>query len=64
MDRLGDGVAVRILIGITAGPPPVIMFTFGASMCSVRLTVGITADPTAAGVRSIAVMPAYLHFSA
>ena len=33
------------------------MLTFGASRCSRRLAGGITAGPTAAGVRSIARMP-------
>jgi hypothetical protein len=34
------------------------MFTFGAPTFSPRLTLGITKGPTAAGVKSIARMPA------
>ncbi len=45
-------------IGIVAWPPQVIMLTFGASVSWSRLTDGITAGPTAAGVRSTARMPA------
>ena len=45
-------------IGIVAWPPQVIMLTFIASRCSLPLTGGITAGPTAAGVRSIARIPA------
>ncbi len=45
-------------IGIVAWPPQVIMLTFIAATCSSPLTGGITAGPTAAGVRSIARMPA------
>jgi hypothetical protein len=45
-------------IGIVACPPHVTMFTFIRLMCSVRLTGGTTYGPIAAGVRSIALMPA------
>src|SRR6478609_10739936 len=45
-------------IGIVAWPPQVIMLTFIAATCSWPLTGGVTAGPTAAGVRSIARMPA------
>ena len=45
-------------IGIVAWPPQVIMLTFIAPTCSLPLTGGITAGPTAAGVRSTARMPA------
>ena len=45
-------------IGIVAWPPHVTMLTFIRSRCSVRLTGGTTYGPTAAGVRSIARMPA------
>ena len=45
-------------IGIVACPPQVIMLTFIAETCSSPLTGGMTAGPTAAGVRSIARMPA------
>ena len=45
-------------IGIVAWPPQVIMLTFVAATCSSPLTGGMTAGPTAAGVRSIARMPA------
>src|ERR1700693_4747996 len=45
-------------IGIVACPPQVIMLTFGASRCARRLAGGIPAGPTAAGVRSIARIPA------
>ena len=45
-------------IGIVAWPPQVIMLTLGALECSSRLTDGMTAGPTAAGVRSTARMPA------
>ena len=53
-------VAARLTaatIGTVAWPPQVIMFTFGASRCWSRFTVGTTFGPRAAGVRSIAVMP-------
>ena len=56
-----DTVAARdtaATIGIVAWPPQVIMLTFIAPTCSWPLTGGITAGPTAAGVRSIARMPA------
>src|SRR3954454_20782591 len=45
-------------IGIVAWPPQVIMLTFIAARWSAPLTGGITAGPTAAGVRSTARMPA------
>ena len=45
-------------IGIVAWPPQVIMLTLSAPACSSPLTAGITAGPTAAGVRSTARMPA------
>ncbi|SKX84083.1 Uncharacterised protein [Mycobacteroides abscessus subsp. abscessus] len=45
-------------IGMVACPPQVIMLVFGASRCSRRLAGGTTAGPTAAGVRSTAMMPA------
>ncbi len=45
-------------MGIVAWPPQVIMLTFIAATCSSPLTGGITAGPTAAGVRSTARMPA------
>src|SRR5205085_2038091 len=51
-------------IGIVAWPPQVIMLTFGAERCSRRLAGGITAGPTAAGVRSIARMPASAYLGA
>ena len=56
-----DTVAARetaATIGIVACPPQVIMLTFIAPTCSSPLTGGITAGPTAAGVRSTARMPA------
>ena len=56
-----DTVAARdtaATIGIVACPPQVIMLTFIAPRCSSPLTGGITAGPTAAGVRSTARMPA------
>src|SRR5690606_31389738 len=56
------GTAVTLLtawtMGMVACPPQVIMLTFGASMCSARFTTGHVNGPTAAGVRSIARMPA------
>ena len=45
-------------MGIVAWPPHVIMLTFGAARLTSRLTGGQTNGPTAAGVRSIAWMPA------
>ncbi len=45
-------------IGIVACPPQVTMLTFIRSRCSARLTGGTTYGPIAAGVRSIARMPA------
>ena len=51
-------------IGIVACPPQVTMFVFLASTCAVRFAGGITAGPTAAGVRSIAMMPASSYFGA
>ena len=45
-------------IGMVAWPPQVIMLTFIAPRWSSPLTGGITAGPTAAGVRSTARMPA------
>src|SRR5690606_29270632 len=45
-------------IGIVACPPHVIMLRFGASDSVSRLTGGHTSGPTAAGVRSIALIPA------
>jgi Zn-dependent protease len=59
-----DTVAARetaATIGIVAWPPQVIMLTFIAPptpQCCSPLTGGITAGPTAAGVRSMARMPA------
>ena len=56
-----DTVAARetaATIGIVAWPPQVIMLTFIASTWASPLTGGITAGPTAAGVRSTARMPA------
>src|SRR5215469_12310544 len=44
--------------GTVACPPQVIMFRFGASRLRSRFTGGHTYGPTAAGVRSIARMPA------
>ena len=56
----GTGVTreTACTIGIVACPPQVIMLTFSAPRCSSPLTGGMTAGPTAAGVRSIARMPA------
>ena len=56
----GTGVtrATACTIGIVACPPQVIMLRFGAARCSPRFTGGQTSGPTAAGVRSIAWMPA------
>src|ERR1700677_3967742 len=51
-------------IGMVACPPQVIILTFGASRCSRRFAGGITAGPTAAGVRSIAAIPAAAYFGA
>src|SRR6478735_2247686 len=51
-------------IGMVACPPQVIMLTFGASRCSRRFAGGTTAGPTAAGVRSIARIPAAAYFGA
>src|ERR1700735_4748145 len=51
-------------MGMVACPPQVIMLTFGASRCSRRFAGGITAGPTAAGVRSMARMPAASYFGA
>ena len=45
-------------IGIVAWPPQEMRLTFGVSRCSPMLTTGTTAGPSAAGVRSIAWMPA------
>ena len=45
-------------IGIVACPPQVIMFRFGAVRWSRPFTTGQTNGPVAAGVRSIAVIPA------
>ena len=45
-------------IGMVAWPPQVTMLWFGASTWSCRLAGGMTIGPTAAGVRSMAVMPA------
>jgi hypothetical protein len=45
-------------IGTVACAPQLIMLTFGASRWARRLTGGQTSGPTAAGVRSIAVIPA------
>ena len=45
-------------IGMVAWPPQVIMLTFIASTWVSPLTGGMTAGPMAAGVRSIARMPA------
>ena len=60
-DTPPNGAAARdtaATIGIVAWPPQVIMLTFIAPRCSWPLTGGITAGPTAAGVRSTARMPA------
>ncbi len=51
-------------IGMVACPPQVIMLTLGASRCWRRLAGGITAGPTAAGVRSTARMPAASYLGA
>src|SRR6201985_2079821 len=45
-------------IGMVAWPPQVTMLTLGASRCARRLAGGITPGPTAAGVRSMARIPA------
>ena len=45
-------------IGTVACAPQLIRLRFGAPMCSRKFTGGQTNGPTAAGVRSIAVMPA------
>lgn len=45
-------------IGIVACPPHVIMLRLGASDSESRFTGGHTSGPVAAGVRSIAVIPA------
>ena len=45
-------------MGVVAWPPHVTILMFGASRCSYKLTGGMTLGPRAAGVRSIAVMPA------
>ena len=57
-DPDGGRAETAATIGIVAWPPQVIMLTFIAATCSSPLTGGITAGPTAAGVRSIARMPA------
>lgn len=44
-------------MGMVAWPPQVIMLMLGASRCAVRFAGGTTAGPTAAGVRSMALMP-------
>ncbi|CKP71775.1 Uncharacterised protein [Mycobacterium tuberculosis] len=49
---------------MVACPPQVIMLTFGASRCSRRFAGGITAGPTAAGVRSMARIPASAYLGA
>src|ERR1700694_2064025 len=51
-------------IGMVACPPQVIIFTLGASRCSRRLAGGITAGPTAAGVKSMARIPASAYLGA
>jgi len=54
----GDTARTAATMGMVAWPPHVIMLRFGASRCAPRLTGGTTAGPTAAGVRSMATMPA------
>ena len=49
---------------MVAWPPQVIMFRFGASTSDARLTGGQTNGPAAAGVRSIAVIPAAAYLGA
>ena len=46
------------MIGIVAWPPQVTMLTFFASINPLRFTLGTQYGPTAAGVRSIATIPA------
>src|SRR5688572_11143731 len=45
-------------MGTVAWAPQLIMLMFTAATCSVKLTGGQTSGPTAAGVRSMATMPA------
>src|SRR3954468_3939032 len=45
-------------IGTVACAPQLIMLMLSAPTCSVKLTGGQTSGPTAAGVRSMATMPA------
>src|SRR5438128_885351 len=56
----GTGItrATAATIGVVACPPQVIMLTLGSPRWAERLTGGTTRGPTAAGVRSTAVIPA------
>src|SRR5579875_2518062 len=56
--RTGTTEETACTMGMVACPPQVIMFRLGASARVPRLTAGHTYGPAAAGVRSIAVMPA------
>src|SRR5699024_282795 len=62
--RTGTTCETAWTMGMVAWPPQVTMLWLGASTCSLRLAGGITMGPTAAGVRSMAMMPAASYLGA
>ena len=63
-DLPGTTLDQACTIGMVACPPQVIMLGVGASRCSRRLARRHHRQPTAAGVRSIATIPAASYFGA